>query len=436
MRILTNDFDGLETQVALVTTPAGIIAAAVNARNNILGVVGTITPGANVVPSTNQFIEGGVFSFTRDGANFSVQVGQNGVLTLAGNSIDVGSAATVGQNVTIENMVLNSTGVSGAIATRTGTIFPLGTLTIRNNAATTAGRFLVLAPTIVNTDTVIVSGNTITGATAISIQITGNAAPLGSLSVALDGNSITPGAGFTAIFLFGAGGFGATAPTFRASVTNNTLTTTGGGFAASLLLSAGFGTITITGNVSGNTITNTGVGSIAFRALDSVIFQGNISNNVFTADAAAAGFGVMDLQANTIQSLHVLGAVTGNTITNSAGGGATDRTVRLAATGGGGSTVIDGGFVGNTVTVVGAAGIGVATLTGLAVGSVVLGAFNGNTFTNFVGGGAISTNIVGSGVTAISIGGGAVAGTVAALETANGLVPGAITSVAATIITP
>ncbi len=448
IKILTNDFDGQETQVAL-TTPGildGPLTAIVNnPRNNIVGVVGAAaTLASDKDMRTNQILEGGVFSFTREGANFSVQVGQNGAFPLgaSGFTIDVGTGPTVGQNVTIENMAFSDTNgapVTPLVGTAATFLNPIGTLTIRNNTDTGLRTFVSIGRSAVTTEVIIISGNTISGQVNPArppVQIIGHSnATGGSETVIIDGNTITPAGPVTAIILVGAGGFGVTHPTLLVSVTNNTLTTTGVGIAnASLDLRGLTGILTVS-DLRGNTITNTGVGSTALGVQNNVTFQGNINNNAFSSNPAAAE-GVLDFRAAVANSsLHVVGAITGNTITN-VGGLAGERAVSLQALLGASSVVVGGGFVGNTINA--GAGRGVETVTGAGVGSVVLGAFNNNTFTlGFEGGRAISTNFGTSGTTSFSIGGGATAGTVAALEAANGLALGtSITVVPTTIIAP
>lgn len=424
IRILRNTFDDQETQVAL-TTSGSIVADAATARNNIIGVVGTLTPGADILPSTNQVLEGGEYSFIRQDTEFKVQIGNAGHLEMGANSIDVASAAAVGQNVTIENLQINSTAAIGAIATKTSAANSIGALQVLNNTANGTGNFVVLAPTGGTADSVAIEDNVISNAGTAPISITGDTGG-GSLSATVSYNTITT-AGAAAdrgIAIIGAAG------TTTVAMTNNTVTTQGTGTNAAVSLVGTAGSITVSGNFSNNTLTDSAATGRALFAIDNVTFSGNISENVLKGTTVGTG-GVLSLQADAAgATLTVSGHIRLNTITDLSAAGA-DRIVALNDSTAGNANkriTITGGFRDNSLISSGGTAGGLYTETTNATDNVTIGTrFDNNSFSNTGAAAGILLNDTAAslGTTTVTIGKGG-AGTHAALASANGLAAAAV----------
>ena len=140
-RILRNEFDGQQTQVALVNTGitnGAFDAIVANARNNIIGVRGNATVTGVKTMQGNQVLEGGVFSFTREGQDFMVQVGQNGLITRGAAGFDLVSFVNTAPNLTVENMAFNNVGAAVAESAIEigGGVTAYGNIIIRNNTET------------------------------------------------------------------------------------------------------------------------------------------------------------------------------------------------------------------------------------------------------------------------------------------------------------
>ncbi len=454
VRVLRNDFDAQETQVALVNTAAGLTLASITPRDNIIGVQGTITTAAATNLNTNQILEGGVFRFMAEGQQFQVQVGQNGGMSRGGATgfplITVGTAATVGQNVTIENMSFNSTGalsnLTDYIVNHTASAFTIGNFVFRSNRSTTAGNLVSIDLGVTNiseTGSVLVQGNSFTGTgtagTSDFIRLINGG--LGSrVNVIVDGNTFlsTVNVGILSARTLSNG-------ILNLTITNNVLTN------AAIDAGAGNGgpTVEIIGGstpsnslnvteITNNTLTNTlgGVSGTNALLFTNSVTVGSITGNVLSGNGLGGG-GVGTLRVNTLSTGNfvVTGPVSGNTFT------ATDAlgiAFNVSVTGLGGSATFSGGIFNNTFTSTGT-DFNTFTFTSVTVppvglGTITMVGFYNNTFTpGFTAGSAIVTNLGGTGFNNFFVGNG-FAGTVFNLAAANGIFPADVTSAGTTNI--
>ncbi len=405
-RILTNDFDGQQTQVALVnagTTDADFNAVITNARNNIVGVRGGQIITTDKAMQANQVLEGGVFSFMREGQPFAVQVGQNGLISRGAPLISL--VRLDGANPTVENMAFNNAGATAG----TYTIVSFGaantTIIVRNNTQNSLGNFLSVNPVAAaGTVTVIVQNNRligagVTGASPI-IRINGANAP-STINTILDNNVITTTVDVTGLAVISSGAANEGSLN-NAWIRNNIITTAANiatGNSAVQILGGGVGGSIALRAFSGNTITSTGDTGMLIQFANKV--TGSITNNSITAAAIATtgAFVVQSLAFNVPWSTLFSASITNNTFTNTTALAAAPA-VHLSSNGNPAadiSIVLAGGFTNNTLT----SGIG----TGIKIDSnagggtfdlVAIDGFNSNTFTSFGVGAAVSINNDGS----------------------------------------
>ena len=422
VRILRNDFDDQETQVALVSSAADLAAAAGDARDNIIGPNGTITTAAVTNLQTNQILEGGVFSFTREGTNFSVQVGQNGGMSRGGAAgfdlIGIGSAATIGQNVTVENMNFNNAGAGAAdfVIDHAASANTIGTVVIRGNTQNTAGNFMSIllgAANVTDNASVLIQGNSLTnvGVAAGSIIGVSGGGAGSSLNVNFDSNLIT-----STVVTNGSVGFGAGATGIvNVSMTNNNMTVAVvAGFSALNVSAGGAGSSVNLITATGNTVTSTSALTSALFLAGNVNVSGDIANNTLASNPNGQG-GVLQVSAFTETAVNINGSIRNNVITN-LGAVATTAGINLSTPLTTQSISVNGGIINNTIITNGARGISTATSAGVNV-IIVQGLF-GNIITGFAVNQAIFTNAVGAGTNNLYIGNG-FAGSNANLGLAN-----------------
>ncbi len=427
-KILRNTFDNEETQVALVSTAGDLAAAAGDARDNIIGVDGTITTAAVTNLQTNQILEGGVFSFIREGTNFSAQVGRDGTMTRGGvagfNLIGIGTGASVGQNVTVENMNFNNAGAAGAdfVIGHAASANTVGRVIVRGNTQNSAGNFLSIglgAANVTDNASILIQGNRITNAGTVGGGIIGvtNGGPGSNLSVIVDSNVITSAVVVSNAvnLLIGQAGLN------TATVTNNNIAVelTGGiGIGAVDVGAPVAGNSAYVTEITGNTIVVTGANNSALRLLGNTSVLGNIANNTMSSDPNTAE-GVLLITTSGRDMVNVQGSISNNVLTV-LGADVNDAGIQIGGVGAGNESVsVGGGILNNTINANGSRGI--ITIAGAASSTVQIFGFFGNTINNFAANEAIITNFGGVGTTNISLHNGTT-GSAANLAAANGLV--------------